>query len=115
MENKGLDIGKVGTLEKPADVLTKFSTNDALSKHAQGRSLSLTPGKSSADKAAEALARLSTLETWLRVFTKNVAIAIVRMARLTRVTRRVCPDPLAMTRKVAVEPNRASLREYWQM
>ena len=28
---------------------------------------------------------------------------------------RVCPDPLARTRKVAVEPSRASLREYWQM
>ena len=28
---------------------------------------------------------------------------------------RVCPDPQARTRKVAVEPNRASLREYWQM
>ena len=28
---------------------------------------------------------------------------------------RVSPDPLARTRKVAVELNRASLREYWQM
>ena len=28
---------------------------------------------------------------------------------------RVCSDPLAMTRTAAVELNRASLREYWQM
>ena len=27
----------------------------------------------------------------------------------------VCPDPLAMRRKVAVELDRASLREHWQM
>ena len=33
---------------------------------------------------------------------------------LLREIERVCPDPLAMTRKMAVEFNRASLREYWQ-
>ena len=32
-----------------------------------------------------------------------------------RALGRVRPDPLARTRKVAVEPNLASLREYWQM
>ena len=35
VENKELEIGKVGTLENPADMLTKFLANDALSKHAQ--------------------------------------------------------------------------------
>ena len=40
VENKELEIGKVGTLENPADMLTKFLANDALSKHAQRLSLS---------------------------------------------------------------------------
>ena len=56
-------------------LLTKFVANDVLSKHAQRLSLSFKLGKSSADKAAEALAGLSSLEARLRVFTKRVAIA----------------------------------------
>ena len=52
-------LGKSGLLENPADMLTKFLANDALSKHAQRLSLSFKPGRSSADKAADALARLS--------------------------------------------------------
>ena len=51
VENKELEIGKVGTLENPADMLTKFLANDALSKHGHWLSLSFKPGRSSADKA----------------------------------------------------------------
>ena len=35
VENKELEIGKVGTLENPAEMLTKFLAFDALSKRAQ--------------------------------------------------------------------------------
>ena len=103
-----------------------------------------------ADNAA--LARLSSLEAKLRVFTKHVAIAKTLAATLApfrcadlranaqsagrerreregqkgashmcdtmslvRELGRVCPDPPTMTRKVAVGPDRARLREYWQM
>ena len=52
VENQELEIGKVGTLEIPADMLTKFLANDALSKHAQMLSLSFKLLRSSADKAA---------------------------------------------------------------
>ena len=52
---KELEIGTVGTWEHPADVPTMFLVIDALSKHAQRLSLCLKLGKSSADKAAEAL------------------------------------------------------------
>ena len=82
VENKELEFGKVGTLENPADMLTKFLANDALSKHAQRLSLSFKPGRSSADKAADALAGLSGLEARLRVFTKHVAIAKTLAATL---------------------------------
>ena len=82
VENKELEIGKVGTLENPADVLTKFLANDALSKHAQRLSLSFKPGRSNADKAADALAGFSGLEARLRVFTKHVALAKTLAATL---------------------------------
>ena len=75
VENVELEIGKVGTLENPADMLTKFLANDALSKRAQKLSLSFKPGRRSRDKAADALAGMSGLEAKLRVFTKHVAIA----------------------------------------
>ena len=82
MENKELEIGKVGTLENLADMLTKYLANDALSKHAQRLSLSVKHGRSSADKAADALAGLSGLEARLRVSTKHVAIAKTLAATL---------------------------------
>ena len=82
VENKEPEIGKVGTLENPADMLTKFLANDALSKHAQRLSLSFVPGRSSADKAADAFAGLSGLEAGLRVFTKHVAVAKTLAATL---------------------------------
>ena len=50
VENKELEVEKVGTLENPADMLTKFLTHDALSKHVQRLSLSFKPGRSSADR-----------------------------------------------------------------
>ena len=75
VEKKELEIEKVWTLENPADMLTKFPTRDALSKHAQRLSLSFELGRSSADKAAEALNGLAGLEARLRVFTKHVANA----------------------------------------
>ena len=82
VENKELEIEKVGTLENPADMLTKFLLHDALPKHAQMLSLSFKPGRSSADKAADALAGLSGLEARLRVFTKRVADAKTLAATL---------------------------------
>ena len=82
VENKELEIGKVGTLENPADMLTKFLGNDAFIKHAQRLCWSFKPGRSSVDNAADALAELSGLEAGLRVFTKHVAIAQTLAATL---------------------------------
>ena len=56
LENKELEIGKVGTLENPADMLTKFLADDALSNHTKRLSLSFKTGRSSADKEADAFA-----------------------------------------------------------
>ena len=46
---------------------------------------------------------------------QNGASHMCDTMRFLREPGRVCPAPQARTRKVAVEPNRASLREYWQM
>ena len=35
VENKELEIGEVGTLENPVDILTKILASDAFSEHAQ--------------------------------------------------------------------------------
>ena len=75
VENKELNIEKVGALDNPADMLTKFLASDAHSKHARRLSMSFKLDRSSADKAAEALVGLVGLESRLRVFTKHVAIA----------------------------------------
>ena len=69
VENKELETGR--TSENLAETLTKFLANDALSKHAQRLSLSLKLERSSADKAAEALAGLSSLAVKLWVFTNT--------------------------------------------
>ena len=65
VENKELEIGKVVTFENLADMLTKSLAYDALSKHAQRLSLTFKPGRSSADKAADALDGLSGIEARL--------------------------------------------------
>ena len=73
VENKELKIEKVGTLESPADM--QFLASDSLSRHARSLSMSFKPGRSSAEKAVEALVGLASLEARMRVFTKHVAIA----------------------------------------
>ena len=45
----------------------------------------------------------------------RIACLTCDIMSLLRRPQRVCPDPPAMTRKVAVQPDLASLREYRQM
>ena len=72
VENKELEIGKVGTLENPADLLTKFLANDALSKHAQRLSLE-----------GAARTRRSRLWPYCRVLKQSEHVAIAKTLAAT--------------------------------
>ena len=76
VENKELEIGKVGTLENLADMLTKFLANDALSLS------SLSLGGAAQTRRPRLWPGCRVLEARLRIFIKHVAIANTLAATL---------------------------------
>jgi hypothetical protein len=75
VENKEFEIKKVGALENPADMLTKFLAHDPHTKHAYNLSMSFRSGRSNTERAAERMMSLVSLEARLKLFSKHVAIA----------------------------------------